>query len=314
MAFIRLALTLVALAGACARAAEPYRLPPFKDELFQYQNVLASEFGGDYLKVEFNTRRDMDDRSQAPQKAKPEYVALDVRGEQSDLVLEAAGVTVRYVGVGRTAGGARAVVINIHGLGDNRFSGMNDWTYGGNQNRLKNLMAESDGAYLSPDFSPLPARAEREIKALMMEYAADSPGAPIFLLCISLGGRLCWALARDPDVAPHLGGILFLSTDDDPRFLARAEAAPPAAWLPIFIGHGTRDPIFNWRPRESFFRKIKAALPDYPVQLSLFVGGGHGAPVRMTDWRLVINRMLEQKQALAACTTVGDVVGCAARP
>jgi hypothetical protein len=36
--------------------------------------------------------------------------------------------------------------------------------------------------------------------------------------------------------------------------------------------------------------------------MTLFVGGAHGAPIRMTDWRLVINRMLEQREALQAAT------------
>ncbi len=299
----RLAITVAAAAwavSASAQPVEPYRLTPFKDDLFRYQNVLASDFGGDYLKVEFDTKRDMDDRSQAPQVAKPEYVSLDVKSVEADLVLRSGDVTVRYVGVGRTAGGARAVVINIHGLGDNRFSGVNDWTYGGNQNRLKNLMARNDGAYLSPDFSAIPARAEREIKALISEYAANAPGAPIFLVCISLGGRICWALAEDREIAWALGGILFLSTDDDYGFLADARTADPHSWLPIFIGHGTRDPIFNWRPREAFFQRFKSALPDYPIRFTLFVGGAHGAPVRMTDWRLVLNWMLEAKETLSA--------------
>lgn len=299
----RLAMTLAAAAwgvSASAQPVEPYRLAPFKDDLFAYRNVLAADYGGDFLKVEFNTRRDLDERSQAPQVAKPEYVSLDVRSMEADLVLRASDLTVRYVGVGRTAGGARAVVINIHGLGDDRFSGVNDWTYGGNQNRLKNLMALNEGAYLSPDFSAVPSRAEREIKALISEYAANAPGAPIFLVCISLGGRICWALAQDREIAWALGGILFLSTDDDYGFLARAKAADPVSRLPIFIGHGTRDPIFNWRPREAFFRRFKAAVPDYPIQLTLFVGGAHGAPVRMTDWRLVLNWMLAAKETPSA--------------
>jgi hypothetical protein len=286
------------LAIAAAAPATPYRLAPFKDDLFAYRKVVASEFGGDYLRVEYDKKRDMDDRSQAPRKAKPEYVSLDVRSPQSDEVLRAGGLTIRYVGVGQIVGGAKAIVINIHGFGDDRFTGVNDWTYGGNQNRLKNLMARNGGAYLSVDFSPLPARAEAEVKALILEYAARSPLAPIFLECISLGGRLCFALARDREVAPLLGGLVLLSTEEDYRFLDAAKAADPKTWIPVFIGHATRDPIFAWKPRETFFRRFKAALPDYPVMMTLFVGGAHGAPIRMTDWRLVLNRMLEQREAL----------------
>jgi hypothetical protein len=298
----RLAILAAVAFLATAASPPPYRLAPFKDDLFAYREVLASEFDGDYLRVRYDKKRDMDDRSQAPQKAKPEYVSLDVRAVQSDEVLRVRGMTVRYVGVGQIIGGARAIVINVHGLGDNRFTGVNDWTYGGNQNRLKNLLARNGGAYLSVDFSPLPARAEAEVKALILEYAERSPMAPIFLECISLGGRICWALARDAQVAPLLGGLILLSTEEDYRFLEAAKVTDPKSWVPVFIGHATRDPIFDWRPRETFFRRFKAALPGYPIAMTLFVGGAHGAPIRMTDWRLVINRMLEQREALQAAT------------
>lgn len=288
------------LCVAAAAPTKPYRLGSFKDELFSYRNVLASEFGGDYLRVEYDKKRDMDDRSQAPQKAKPEYVALDVRKLQADEVLKIGGMNIRYVGVGQVIGGAKAIVINIHGLGDDRFTGVNDWTYGGNQNRLKNLLALNGGAYLSTDFSPLPGRAVSEVKALVLEFAERSPGAPIFLECISLGGRICWALSRDQQVAPLLGGLILLSTEEDHRFLDAMKAADRKSWIPVFIGHATQDPIFAWKQRETFFRRFKAALPDYPIAMTLFVGGAHGAPIRMTDWRLVINRMLVEREALKA--------------
>lgn len=302
MSFRLAVLIVAALASAAAAAppAKPWRLLPFKDDLFAYRNVLASEFDGDYLRVEYDKKRDMDDRSQAPQKAKPEYVSLDVRAVQSDQVLKTGGMVIRYVGVGQIVGGAKAIVINVHGFGDDRFTGVNDWTYGGNQNRLKNLMARNGGAYLSVDFSALPARAEAEVKALVLEYAERSPGAPIFLECISLGGRICWALARDKQVAPLLGGILLFSTTEDAGFLAAARNADRRTWVPVFIGHATLDPIFAWKPREAFFRRFKAALPDYPIGMTLFVGGAHGAPIRMVDWRLVLNRMLDQRDALRA--------------
>jgi hypothetical protein len=294
----RLAILAAVAFLATAASPPPYRLAPFKDDLFAYREVLASEFDGDYLRVRYDKKRDMDDRSQAPQKAKPEYVALEVDAVQSDQVLKTGGMAIRYVGVGQIIGGAKAIVINIHGFGDTRFTGVNDWTYGGNQNRLKNLLARNGGAYLSVDFSPLPARAEAEVKALILEYAERSPLAPIFLECISLGGRICWAMARDPKVAPLLGGLILLSTEEDPRFLEAARNADRRTWLPVFIGHATRDPIFAWKPRETFFRRFKAALPNYPISMTLFVGGAHGAPIRMTDWRLVINRMLAQREAL----------------
>ena len=53
-------------------------------------------------------------------------------------------------------------------------------------------------------------------------------------------------------------------------------------------------------PLHEDIRRFKAALPGYPIALTLYVGGAHGAPVRMIDWRLVLNRMLDQREALRA--------------
>ena len=44
--------------------------------------------------------------------------------------------------------------------------------------------------------------------------------------------------------------------------------------------------------QREFFKKIKAAAPDYPIKFALFDSGSHGTPIRMTDWRLILNWML----------------------
>jgi len=41
------------------------------------------------------------------------------------------------------------------------------------------------------------------------------------------------------------------------------------------------------------FRAIKKAAPDYPIRYDLFMEGVHGTPIRMSDWRMVLNWMLE---------------------
>jgi hypothetical protein len=67
----------------------------------------------------------------------------------------------------------------------------------------------------------------------------------------------------------------------------------PAKRFPIYIGHGSHDILMAWEPQREFFKKIKAAAPDYPIKFALFDTGSHGTPIRMTDWRLILNWMLE---------------------
>ncbi len=286
-------LALLTAWAACGQAAaDGYRLGPYKDDLFKYPAIVSSAFGGDYLTIDYVEARDLDQRDAIPEKrVKPEYVSLNVRALEKDSTLRSGGLTVRYIAVGKTDG-AHAVVIYLHGMGGSRFQGDNDWMFGGNFNRIKNLMASNGGAYLSPDFSDFGDRGEAEVKALMTDYARRSPGAPIFVACGSMGGYLCWRLAADPAAAKLLGGLLLLGSTHDDGFFKTAAMTDPSRRIPLFIGKGSHDTVMDWHAEDAFFRKIKAAVPDYPAKFALFETGSHGTPIRMTDWRLVLNWML----------------------
>ena len=49
--------------------------------------------------------------------------------------------------------GAKIIVAYLHGKGGNRKQGSNDYPFGGNFNRIRNLMVKNGGLYLTPDFS-----------------------------------------------------------------------------------------------------------------------------------------------------------------
>ena len=199
----------VAAAAALVLAVTPalaaYRLAPFKDDLFEYPGVIDTAYGGDYVKVDYVESRDLYERDIVPEKkTKPEYVSLEVvKPVERDMTAKEGRVSVQYIATGAVEGGAKAVVLYVHGRGGNRGQGANDWMFGGNFNRIKNLMARNGGVYLSGEFPALNARGVAQAKVLLLEYAKNSPGAPIFVACGSLGGRICWGLAEDDEVAAH---------------------------------------------------------------------------------------------------------------
>ena len=235
-------------------------------------------------------------------KAFDKYVSLAPDDVQHDFILRDKGRVVRFVGVGRTGGSARFVVIFLHGGGNgSRFQGVDDWSFGGNFNRLKNLVARNDGAYLSPDFSGFGSDGKDDIKALMKTYAEKSPGAPIIVACTSLSGWLCVDLMSDRQSAALLGGVLFLgSVIERKQFFTAPVFTDPARHVPIFIGHGSKDPIIDWVTQELLFKKIKSAAPDYPVRYDVFVNGYHGTPMRLIDWRGVLNWMIGRDGGVSA--------------
>ena len=287
MAF-RLLLALL-LVLPLASTADAQALKPFKDELFADPGILSSEAGGAYIVVDYSEARDIDKRDQVPERrVRGAYVSTGVRKVQKDLALKTDAGTIKHFAVGKTEG-ARFITIYLHGQGGSRKQGIDDFTFGGNFNRIKNLMAANGGLYLSPDFSDFGGKGEAEIAALISHYAERSPGAKIFVACGSMGGMLCWQLASNGSIAGQLSGLLLLGSLWDESFLSSAAFK---RGVPVFFGQGSRDTVFPVEKQEAFYRSIVAKSPGYPARFVRFETGTHGTPIRMTDWRETLNWML----------------------
>lgn len=110
-------------------------------------------------------------------------------------------------------------MVFIHGKGGNlQTPGVNDYTFGGNFNRLKNLVAEAGGLYLSPDARFDDAGVAR-IEVLISDYVARSPEAPVVVACGSMGNAICYYLAR-PVLTAVISGYVVLSGYPDSGLLA----------------------------------------------------------------------------------------------
>jgi dienelactone hydrolase len=287
-----IARAVLLMAGALGAAvpAHAQALKPFKDNLFAYPAILSSE-GDAYRVVDYRKERDIHRRDQVPERrVYPHYVSLRVRKVEEDITLETRVGPVPHVAVGKTQG-ASVITVYLHGQGGSRKQGVDDYTFGGNFNRIKNLMAANNGLYLSPDFSDFKDRGAAEIAALLRYYADRSPGARLIVACGSMGGALCWELADDPTVAAWLSGFLFLGSLPWEGFLTSAAFR---ARVPVYFGHGSLDTVIAVEKQEAFFRSILAAAPDYPARFVRFETGSHGTPIRMVDWRAEINWMLAQ--------------------
>jgi hypothetical protein len=285
-------LLLAACLALLTAAASAQSLKPFKDELFAYPGILKSEDGGAYSVVDYKEARDIDARDEIPERrARGKYVSTGVRKVQKDLVLRTDAGNIRHFAVG-TPANARFIAIYLHGQGGSRKQGVDDFTFGGNFNRIKNLMAGNGGLYLSPDFSDFGAKGAAQVSALIAHYAGQSPSAKIFVACGSMGGALCWRLADDKAVAGRLSGLLLLGSHWDETFLASAAFRRK---VPVFFGHGSRDTVFPVDKQEAFFRSILARTPGYPARFVRFQTGTHGTPIRMSDWRDTLDWMLSRQ-------------------
>ncbi|MCU0832777.1 MAG: alpha/beta hydrolase [Rhizobiaceae bacterium] len=206
-------------------AAAAQGLAPYKDAEFAFPGIVSGGWEEGFVTVAYDKMRDIHQRDEVPEKrVKRNYVSLTVRDQQADLTIPTPLGDIKTFAAGRSAG-ARFIVIYIHGQGGSRRQGVDDYTFGGNFNRIKNLAARNGGLYLSPD------------------------------------GRL-----------------------------KQSEAY--ANRVPVYIGHGSDDSVFAIAKVEEFHRQLAAG--GYPARMVRFETGSHGTPIRMTDWRQVLNWMFAQ--------------------
>ncbi|MGE0499977.1 MAG: alpha/beta hydrolase [Rhizobiaceae bacterium] len=280
---------LLACVSLWPAVAGAVTLEPFKDNLFGYSRVLQSADGGAYRVIDYDEMRDINGRDETPErKVQGKYIALGVRRHQKDLVADTPLGGIPHFAVGKTDG-ASVITVYLHGKGGSRKQGVDDFTFGGNFNRIKNLMVENGGLYLSPDFSDFEDRGAAQVAALVSTYTARSPNAKLFVACGSMGGGLCWRLAADKAVSKRLSGLILLGSHWDDGF---TKTPAYRAKVPVFIGHGSRDPVFPVERQQAFYQSLHDA--GYPARMVRFETGSHGTPIRMTDWRETLNWMLSR--------------------
>jgi dienelactone hydrolase len=273
---------MVAVEG---RAAD--LLPAYKDDLFSTQNVLQTGDGGAFDIIDYDEMRDINGRDQIPEKrAKQKYVSLGVRKLQADETLQFDGRRLDVTRVGPAAGAAFTVIF-VHGRNGDRRLGANDYTFGGNFNRLKNLVAGNGGVYYSPTVRTFDSEGVAAIAGLIRHVSEQSPGKPVILACASMGSQVCWGIGRDSDSVGRLKGMVIMSGVTDPDF---TRSAFHKAKLPLWVAHGSRDPVYAAADQQALYEKLHKA--GYPAHFTLYQTGNHGTPIRMIDWRRALNWLL----------------------
>lgn len=280
---------LIASAFCClADGAAAQTLAPFKDRLFAYPAVIEEEAGGTFRRYAYSEARDIDARDAIPERRVDRaYVDLGANRSRRSRTLTGNMGTVELFETGR-AENAQFAVIFVHGRGGDRRLGDDDWSFGGNFNRLKNLAVRNDGVYYAPSFPDFAAGGMAALRTVIDHTVQASPGAPIVVACASMGSALCWK-AANAELAAYLDGIVILGGAPSPNFTA-SDAFELR--VPLFIAHGTRDSVYSWQDQRAAFDAVRTSAPNYPIRFALFDTGTHGTPIRMIDWRGTLNWIL----------------------
>lgn len=279
---IRLLLCLVLLPTMAL--AQGVQLGSYKDRMFALPRVIESRDGGAYRLVDYREGRDVNGRDEvAGRKVRSRYVSLRPRRTQEDRTLSMPFGAIPYTIVGKPQG-ASAVTIYVHGRGGDRRQGMNDYSFGGNFNRLKNLMARNGGAHIAASMPEDPSQGVAVVEELMRRHGG---ARNVIVACGSQAAVVCGGVMNGLEAVERLAGIVLLGGAPDPG-LARSAAA--RAGVPVFIGHGTRDTVYPVRRAEAVYDALRRA--GVPVRMVAFESGIHGTPIRMIDWRETLNWML----------------------
>ena len=282
---------LVTVFGASTASAQGSDGPlkPYKDNLFSRQSVLDQADGGRYETIDYQELRDINERDEIPERrVKRSYVTPIARKAQALETVQADGRTIEVGRTGQAAGQAFTVIF-IHGRGGDRRLGMNDYSFGGNFNRLKNLALDNGGTYYAPSVKSFDAQGVADVAALISHARQQSGGRPVILSCASMGSFICYGISRDAQAVANLQGMALLGGAPDPELPTSAAAK---AKLPIWFTHGANDSVYKSGDQVSIYRQLLKA--GQPVRFTMFQTGSHGTPVRMSDWRAILNWILVQ--------------------
>ncbi|MBC7283061.1 MAG: alpha/beta hydrolase [Hoeflea sp.] len=273
------------MVSACLAApAQTFELKGHKDRLFAYPGIMAKSEDNAFIIVNYDKQRDIHGRDSEPERrVRSNYVSLRVKQYSRVAEHEANGRKIETGLTGEYAS-ARFAVIFVHGRGGDQRLGMNDYSFGGNFNRLKNLMLVNGGAYLAPTVETFDDRGAQDVKALVM-----AGRAPVVLACASMGSIICSKLADDPAVVPRLAGIALLGGAPD---MGLVRSAAVKARLPIVFTHGSLDTVYPWEDQKAVFDAVRLTATPYPARFVLFDTGSHGTPIRMTDWKQTLEFLL----------------------
>lgn len=262
-------------------------LKPFKDELFSAETVLESHDNGAFETIDYQEMRDINGRDIVPERrVKPAYLSLGVRWHQTDETLQLGPRKLDVTRVGPAEKQAFTVIF-IHGRAGDRRLGSNDYMFGGNFNRLKNLALDNGGTYYAPTVKTFDGEGVADVAALIRNAYEQSGGRPVILTCASMGSIICWGITKDPESVQRLKGMAVLSGVTDPDFV---KSPFFKAKLPIWFAHGSNDSVYAAADQQAQFEKLFKG--HYPARFTLFSTGSHGTPLRMLDWRKVLNWLM----------------------
>ena len=264
-----------------------YQLPPHKDGLYAYSKVLETRASGADQVIEYDAKRDILRRDRVAGKVvHNKYISRIAPWHRKAKTYKGGnGRAHRTYIVGKSKS-PRVAVVFLHGRNGTHRLGVKDKIFGGNFNRLQNLLVKGRGRYYTPTFTDFGPAGTADLAALVGRIEREAPNAAIIFACGSTGTNHCWNLAKDPKTRGRIDGMVLLGG-------YWADGVVGKASFPVVFAHGTKDSYYPIAKVRDFADAMRRGGQD--VRFLEFATGGHGTPIRMIDWRREINWILSHK-------------------
>ena len=268
-------------------SASAYQLPPHKDGLYGYAKVLGTRADGADQVIDYDAKRDILRRDRVAGKVvHNKYIARIAPWHRKAKSYRGAdGRSHRTYIVGKSKS-PRVAVVFLHGKNGTHRLGVKDKIFGGNFNRLQNLLVKGRGRYYTPTFADFGPAGTADLAALIGRIEREAPNAKIIFACGSTGTNHCWNLIRDRRTRNRVDGMVLLGGYWADGVVGKAD-------FPVVFAHGTKDSYYPITKVRGFADSMRRG--GQKVRFLEFATGGHGTPIRMIDWRRELNWILSQQ-------------------
>jgi len=270
-----------------------FQLKSFKDDLFRFKwGIIKSTYNWDVDYIDFSIKRDVEDRDEIDvKKVYDKYIEKIDKNNRQDLSFRTPFWKQNYWEVkdnNLKNTDAKIVLFYFHGMWGNRHQWINDYSFWWNFNRIQNLMIKNKWVYISTDFKDFTNIGPQEMFLLIKKKMLEYPNAQIYLSSASSWWTLLWRLMNNNEMKQKIDGIILLGSVTN-LFNTIYDKN-----IPIYIGHWTRDPNINYLNKIKFYLRMKNKNPQYPIKVELFQWWVHWTPIRMVNWKSIINWILQQ--------------------
>jgi len=270
-----------------------FQLKPFKDNLFRFKWwIIKSIYNWDIDYIDFSIKRDVEDRDEIDvKKVYDNYIEKINNDNRQDLSFKTTLWKQYYWEVKNNKinnKDVKIVLFYFHWMGGNRHQWINDYTFWWNFNRIQNLMIKNKWVYISPDFRDFTDKWPMEMFILLKKKIQEYPNAQIYLSSASSGWTLLWRLMNNEEMKNKINGIILLGS------VTNLYNTIYDKNIPIYVWHWTRDPNIAYTNKIKFYLRMKNRNINYPIKIELFQWWVHGTPIRMVNWKSIINWILQQ--------------------